>query len=365
MESGGGAARILWCFVVLIGCAACGFASDPPLPQPVATLTLFVTHPSGQREPAWATVAFSSETSIAVGLCQKDCTDNKCSLFLVRWEDGTLRPFAQTPLFDSGVSIHPAAEGQILTVESAPPTALYSADLSVAHKLPKYLSHVSSSAMMVSEWAPGSWKLYRLSDRLELLREGTGDLLSVSNEVALIQDGKVMKVETLDGKRLGSFSASNEAWSYHAGLLGNTKLYLDDCKSVRVVDFDGNTQLVMHPRKGCSLGDTKSSADGRRVLFDFTERKVSGLQNVLESVRTITTLGMSGEEDVNREELRVVDTVTGRLCFEWHRSFPMTYSRVRSAAISPSGEFVAIAAEDTLSIYRLPAACEATIKAGK
>jgi hypothetical protein len=220
--------------------------------------------------------------------------------------------------------------------------------------------------MTASESASGSWKLYRLTDRLEPLREGTGDLLSVSDEVVLIQDGKAMNVETIDGKRLGSFSASNEAWDYQAGLLGNNKLYLDDCKSVRVADFEGRTQLEMHPRKGCSLGDTKSSADGKRMLFDFTNRKVSGLQNVLESVRTITTLGMSGEEDVNREQVRVVDSVTGRLCFDWHRSFPLTYSQVRSAAISPSGEFVAIAAENTLSVYRLPAVCEgATIKTGK
>jgi len=358
--------RILWWFVVLIGCAALGFASDPPPPQPVATLALHVPHP-GQRELAWVTVAFSSsETSIAVGLCQKDCADNKCSLFLVRWEDGTLRPLAQTLRFDSGATIHGSAEGQILTVESAPPTILYSPDLSTEYNLPKYLSHVSPSGMTASESASGSWKLYRLTDRLEPLREGTGDLLSVSDEVVLIQDGKAMNVETIDGQRLGSFSASNEAWDYQAGLLGNNKLYLDDCKSVRVVDFEGRTQLEMHPRKGCSLGDTKSSADGKRMLFDFTNRKVSGLQNVLESVRTITTLGMSGEEDVNREQVRVVDSVTGRLCFDWHRSFPLTYSQIRSAAISPSGEFVAIAAENTLSVYRLPAVCEgATIKTGK
>jgi hypothetical protein len=63
----------------------------------------------------------------------------------------------------------------------------------------------------------------------------------------------------------------------------------------------------------------------------------------------------------NRQAVRVVDTVTGASCFDWHRSFPMGTELhfVHVASISPSGEFVAIAAEKTLSIYRLPTVCEA------
>jgi hypothetical protein len=117
-------------------------------------------------------------------------------------------------------------------------------------------------------------------------------------------------------------------------------------------------QLKIHQPGLCGQGDTTSSADGRRMLFDFTDRKTSGLQHVLENIQTITSLGMVGPEDFNREEVRVFDTVTGKTCFDWHRSFPMTYSQVRSAAISPSGEFVAIAAGGMLSIYRLPTVCE-------
>jgi hypothetical protein len=75
-----------------------------------------------------------------------------------------------------------------------------------------------------------SWKLYRLSERLEPLREGKGDLRSISDEVVVIQDGKFMKVETLDGQQLGSFSVPDEVWGFHAALLGNSKLYLPDCR---------------------------------------------------------------------------------------------------------------------------------------
>ena len=126
-----------------------------------------------------------------------------------------------------------------------------------------------------------------------------------------------------------------------------------------MVDFDGRTQLEMHLGGGCSQGN-QSSTNGRRMLFDTLSYKASGLQNVLDNVRTITTLGMTGAEDANREEVRVVDTATGKTCFDWHRSFPMTPNQVSSAAISPSGEFVAIATGNTLSIYQLPAVCGAS-----
>ena len=221
---------VLRLFIVFISCVVCGFASDPPLPQPVATIALSAIGPSRQGGSAWATVVFSSETSIAVGLCRQDCTSRECSLFLVRWEDGTLTPFAKTPRFDFGVSIHPAGEGQILTVRGLPPTVLYSADLSTAHDLPKYLARVSPSGRTVAETERGSWKLYRLTDRLEPLREGTGDLRSVSDEIVVIQDGKTMRVETLDGRRLGSFPVSDEVSAFRAALLGNNKLYLADCR---------------------------------------------------------------------------------------------------------------------------------------
>lgn len=334
-----------------------GLGSASPQPQPVASLVLSESRTSAEVEAAWASVAFTSETSIAVGVCLREFFDQKCFLVLVRWEGGALQPIAQTLRFDFGVSLHPASDGRILAVQRLSPTFVYSADLSTVHDLPKELSRFfSPTGNTVAEWAPGSWKLYHLSDRLEPIREGTGSLQFVSDEVVLIQDGKLMRVETLDGTQLGSFSAPAGGY-YTSGSMGSNKLYLDDCESLRIVDFDGKTLTKM--RKECSAGDTIPSADGRLVLFDLTNHKSSGLKHVLERVQAITTLGMAGPEDVNQEEVRVIDTATGKACFDWHRSFPATlYSRARSAAISPSGEFVAIVAKDKLLIYRLRPECD-------
>ena len=106
------------------------------------------------------------------------------------------------------------------------------------------------------------------------------------------------------------------------------------------------------------LVESTPSADGRRMFFDFNDREVPKSQHVLESIITVATLGMGAAEDVNREVVQVVDTSTRKTCFDWRRTFPPTYYRMRAAAMSPSGEFVAIKLENKLSVYRLPAVCE-------
>ena len=82
------------------------------------------------------------------------------------------------------------------------------------------------------------------------------------------------------------------------------------------------------------------------------------MQRFLETLRTISTLGMIGPEDVNREVIQVVDSSSGRLCFEWDRDFPPTYDRPRSGAISPTGEFVAIVEGSKLNMYQVPRNCD-------
>jgi hypothetical protein len=99
-------------------------------------------------------------------------------------------------------------------------------------------------------------------------------------------------------------------------------------------------------------------ASGTRVLLDFNDRKVYRPWYVLDRMRAVWTFGMIYPEDVNREVVQVVDTATRKSCFDWRRIFPMSLSQMRSGAMSPSGEFVAIKVEDSLSVYRLPRVCK-------
>jgi len=358
MSHDSGTLRILRSFILLASCATFCFASQPQMPDPMAALDLSELLPSVQGEPSWLTLAFLSETSIGVGVCQAD-RGSKCSLSVVRWENGTLLRIAHTSEFNPGASIRAAGDGKMLVLQPGLPTVLYSADLSTRHELSKQISLVSASGKTVAETTPGSWKIYRVTDRLEPVREGTGNLQSISDSFVAIRSGNAMRVETLEGKEVGSFSLTSPgSENMSAGLLGDGTLYLDDCRMVRVVNFDGKPLSSMHLDKGCSVDDTRSSTDGKRILFDFASHKVNGRKHVLESLRTVTTLGMAGAEDVNTEDVRVFDTVSGGACFNWYRHFPPTYSRLRSAAISPSGEFIAIAADKRFSVYLVRAGSE-------
>jgi hypothetical protein len=74
-------------------------------------------------------------------------------------------------------------------------------------------------------------------------------------------------------------------------------------------------------------------------------------------MRAVTTFGMIYPEEVNREVVQVIDVATRKSCLDWRHTFPMTGNRTRSAAMSPSGEFVAIKVENKLSVYQLAPMC--------
>jgi hypothetical protein len=349
-------ARILSLLVVLASCAIGGLASASPRLQPAATLDLPAAHLCCGKQPGWTTVAFTSDATVAVSLCRRGC-----SLSLVRWDGESLRLSAQTVTDGGAVAIYPANDGLIFSTGNRAPMVWYSADLSTSHFLPPSISLFSASGKTAAETSGDRWKLYRFTGTLELALGGAGHLQSVSDEIHVIQNGDVVNVETLDGARLGSFSVpSQSGCTSVAKLIGDNSLYLNDCQNERIVDFDGKTLLQLSPPKGCCSWDDAWSLDGKRLLFDYRDRKVSLLRNAGEIVRMFVTLGMSGEEWPNREEVRVVDTLTGRSCLDWRRSFA-TANDVefgRTAAISPSGEFVAIVTKYKLLIYRLPPACD-------
>lgn len=154
--------------------------------------------------------------------------------------------------------------------------------------------------------------------------------------------------------------------------LSNTTIEVAACPTVRrdatcsFVFFSWENGVLRHSEEPVKvktggfveLVESAPSADGRRMFLDFNDNEVPKFQHVLDCIRTVATLGMSAAEEVNREVVQVVDTATRKTCFDWRRTFPSTYYRMRAAAMSPSGEFVAIKLENKLSIYRLPAVCQ-------
>jgi hypothetical protein len=359
--------RALTCFVILITCVPFGYTSAPTNPPPVASFELESLLPPGHDELDWTTIAFVSENTIAVGLCS-DMTADKCSLSLVRWQDGVLRRSAQTQEIDARSHIYPLSAGRVLTGcgFSCKPV-LYSADLSTSLRLPLLINLpfsalvVSPSGNTIATKTRDSWTIYRLSTGLEVVRMGGGSLRAISDEVVVFQEGGKMRTETLEGKPLGSFKVKREDLCWNdVRILGPDRLYVDRCYPV-VTDFEGR-ELQKLPRLKRFAGyQAIASADSRRLLFDQKRREVSQLRIAGENALEIALLGNAGlDPQDNRQEVRVADTGTGATCFDWRRSFPKGAGLhfVDASSLSPSGEFVAIAAGKTLSIYHLPAVCE-------
>jgi len=357
--------RVLTALAMVITCMVTGLASDSPRPQPVATLDLSRLLSPGALSVE--SIAFVSDASIAVGLCQRRPGTN-CSLSLVRREAQILQPYVFTPQFRPGMSIHPSSGGHILTTPTGMfPAVLFSADLSAAQDLPalELSSRLGNTAAersghTAAEKRKGTWRIYRILPKMELVREGTEQLFDISDDVIVLREGDVIRTETFDGKLLGSFTTGPRAKCYEsAHLVSDDRLYLADCKAARMVDFNGKNEQQLHPPKG--WGGLAWSGDGKRMLFDHFSRRISIFRNAGEIFVAFATLGMGVSDEMdNREEIRVLDTSTGGWCFDWKRSFPegsVGFDRGH-ATISPSGEFVAIATEGTLAIYRLPAVCE-------
>jgi hypothetical protein len=350
--------RLLAVLSVVMSVTVWGHASNPPAPEPIATLDLSQL-PAGTKDASAQSIAFVSDTSIAVSLCPNDSATD-CSLSLLRRDGNTLRAYAASiSHFRQGRSIHASSEGLILiTPFAGSPAVLFTPDLSVTRELPNVFL-ASPSGSTGAEITKSGWKLYQIRSQKELIREGKGSFRSVSDEVVAFQDGNVMRIETLQGTPLGSFSVKAEMKCYNAVYpLGTDRLYFDDCKKIRVVDFGGREQCELHPPNGWRAHQFWSR-DGKRILFDNFDRKISMFRNAGEILLAVGTLGTGvGDEQDNREEVLVLDTSSGDSCFDWKRSFPEgSVALAQDAAISPSGEFVAIAAGGILSVYHLPDVC--------
>lgn len=348
--------RLLAMFVLTLSVAHQGFASNPSAAELVATYDLSQL-PVGNKTSSAVSMAFLSETSIAIVLCPN--APDGCSISLLRRDETGLRRYASALHLRRARAIYASNNGQILiTPFAGSPATLLSPDLSTAQDLPRIFL-ASQSGNTGAEFMKGGWKLYRINSKPELVREGKGSLRSLSDEAVVFQDGNFMRVESLSGDRLGSFPMKPEAKCYNqAHLLSTNKLYLADCKKTRVVDFDGKQRAELRPPPGWRA-DQSWSRNGERILFHNFDRKISILRNAGEIALAIGSLGMGvADEQDNREEVMVLDATTGNSCFDWKRSFPEgTTVLERDAAISPSGEFVAIAASGTLSLYHLPQAC--------
>jgi len=345
--------------VLVVSCVLTSSAAAKSRQQAVATLDLNQFFPPDPtKKPRRAHIAFLPDSTIATAVCKS----GDCLLVFAEWEGRTLRPFGQVHPFLEQAVIYQTAHGSRLTFqdwEDWHAAHLYSPDLPAKKDLVT-LQRASSSGSTVAEPKPGGWTLYhfdpKADPKLELIRQADGNLEALSDEVAVFHDEDMIRTETLQGNVLGSF----EAKAYREVELGDgDKLLLHDEKGFRVVDFNGTVQLRLRvPRGAGPYVFLALSANGKKVLSDTFGRSATapvGWANI-----AAATIALGVDWAPTRERVQVMDTVTGGSCFDLRRSFAEgSETGTHNAALSPSGEFLAMAAEGVLAVYRLPAVCRA------
>jgi len=349
--------RILRLLVVLTACSLFGTtARSQQQLRSAANFDFLDTQSHCCEQPAWITLAFTSDNTIAVSRCV-----GYCSLYLIHWDGQSLHLFAKTATEQGALSIFPADQGLILSTGPSKPLILYSTGLTTSHDLPLPISMFSATGRTAAARTGKKWSVYRFDGALHPVLDGTGSLQSISDDTLVMQDADVVKVKTLEGEGLGSFTIPTKSGCPNeVKIIGRDRLYLNDCGNERIADYSGTIISQLTPPHGCCSSDDQWAEDGQRLLFNYRARKVFFLRNFGEVLGMFATLGMSGEEWPNREVVQVVDPRNRMACLRWQTEFPKANDSVlgKNAAISHSGQLVAIATRNLLSIYRLPSDCQ-------
>jgi hypothetical protein len=208
-----------------------------------------------------------------------------------------------------------------------------------------------------SQWIP---RVPGISPTGEKIPEGQGRLLDHTANVAAYIDQGTVRIQGLDGKHLGSFDAGSSGRKVIPlfCFLGQDRLLFKGGGRLAVLDYNGKFLRTLRGQEHGWGVRIAHSEDGNRLLFDSLTRHVGLVQSMKEKALVLPTMGMSADgEFPNGEMVRVIETRSGRRCFEWKgeaNSLPMFGSH---ADIDPSGRLVAILTPESLAIYRLPDAC--------
>ena len=334
-----------------------GPASQVVAPPAAASLDL-----DGLFVPAaQTTLAFVSDEVIVVGRHPGPNGSFSAVIAAVRWRDGKLQLLTtaafplERPVFGRG--LFPAAHGSVIA-QFRPTALLLSEDLKIRAKLPVkvLIPPVPQGAVVAAYEGFKSWKLYRLVPDLAFVRNGAGEVLSVSDDFVVYRGAQDVRVETVQGDAVGQFQVPPRSVC-EAMIIGPRRLYVDGCGPSRIVDFHGKELLKVPSPDGWGFR-FGLSLDGSRMLFDYYTRRITVLQRMYEAFESLISLGMGPIITSIGEIIRVVDTTSGKVCLDVDspdQGFGMAGEY--HADISPSGRFLALVTANRLSVYRIPSEC--------
>jgi len=335
--------------------ATSGMAVKAASPQAAATVPI-ARITGSDVTPEDASPVFLSDDNVAVLAQFGAPRTGTVQLVVLRLIGSQLQVTAQTEQADESNRLY-AVAGNRLLLTSRFHKYLYSPDLKERIEIPsRILSGMFPRGGVIGEIEQGTWKVFRLSSPMAVVREGTGELLSVSDDAIVFRQTDAGKTTSMDGRLLGTVSASPHTRGTHvAEIAGKNRLLVSNGGPVYISDFNGKQLQRIQPPEGWGFRHGWSS-DGTRMLFDHFTRTVSALERAVEKVAD--GIGLAIPEESNGETIRIIDSLTGKVCVNLESPGKLM-GRVGSyhADLSPSGRLVAISTPKELSIYSVPKVC--------
>lgn len=370
--------KTFWGFCLLINLAAtlAVFPADKVPPRPLYTVDLskFISQELNIN-PA-GTLTFLTEKTLAVSICR----NLRCSLATFDLGSGKPRMIAsRADEFPHYSSLFRTSDGHLI-LDNAPTGTERGAlilddqlhpQLLIAQAAGIRQQHISTTGETFVKQDRNDWVAYKMERPRQRILSGTGTILSISDDAVAYFDDGTVHVEGMDGTSLGSF-ASPPPKTLNFGsysitpksiptlrFLGRNRLWYENGSDERILDFNGKPIQTLERPDGWGFRIGQSS-DGSRILYDRYTRHIPLAQKIEEEAIAAATMGMGvGDEEPNGEMVLVIDTRSGKPCFEWNSNTNLLVAGQLHADIDPSGKLIAIMTPTALSIYSLPEVCVA------
>lgn len=331
--------------ILILMAVSVGSLAAQEVPQrPLYAIDLSSLVPRGATPSANGTIAFLTDHILAVSMCFK----SMCNLETFDLTNGNPRQIGQINGTVRYHGILRSRDGGLL--------------LGGVRKGNEKGAVLLNQALSTSQWIPAVPGVSVLGEKIP---GGHGRLLAHAANLAAYLDRGTIRITGMNGEPLGSFEVvlSRGRASPAISFLGQDRILFQGSGNPEVRDFNG-TVLRTLKKPDRALGErTKQSEDGSRLLYDSFTRRVGPAQTIKEKALVVPSMGMSTDGDVpNGEVVRVIDTASGKQCFEWYGKEKLLPPFVDHADIDPSGRLVAIMTQGTVAILRLPDACPTKTK---
>jgi hypothetical protein len=321
------------------------------------------------------TLAFLTQDTLALSICR----NSRCYLESLQLGAGKPRAIGtiSTDGFHGVHDLFRASDSRVIVPNGISgvgrSAVLLDSQLHEVMQIPSatgiHASHISMTGGTFVNQSGNRWVAYKTDHPRRLILEGTGLVLSVSDNAVAYLDGSTVRIEGTDGTPLGSFAtpapksltlgsaAITPKVVPTLGFLGRDRLWYESVSDVKILDFSGALIQTLDKPDGWGFRIGQSS-DGGRILYDRHTRHIPPAQKIKEE-EIAKKLGDAPEEKPNGEMVLVIDTKSGKKCFEWSTQKNLLAVAQYHADIDPSGRLVAIITPTTLNIYKLPELCGA------